>query len=67
MGVGLPRGGFPAPPLAAHEVGREVGEQRPGLAVGPGFGDGGKGLLPRLGGGHVVGRAEDRPGRAELA
>ena len=61
VAVGLAGGGLPAPGVAAQELVGEVAEQRPVLALGAGGLDDGGGLLARLGGGEVVGGAEDGP------
>ena len=65
MSVALSRGRLPAPSLAAHELLHEIGEQGSGFAVYLRSCDGGDGLLSRLGGGHLVRRAEDRLGHAD--
>ena len=65
MAVAFARGRLPAPPLAAYEVLHEVGEQRTGLGLGVRGRNGREGFVSRLGGGHLVRRAEDRLGHAD--
>ena len=66
MTVAFLCGRLPPAPLAAHEVLGGIGEQRAGLALGVRGCDRCESLLSRLGGGHLVRRAEDDVLRAEL-